>query len=159
MVEKYQEAAQVAVDAASVAWRRFWCGPVGSTGIVRWVGAWVADAFVVLLAVATTLREHPHEVTLWWLLLLAWLIGNVASVAREQKRHDPRAWVYVGIVFLISGMTVPLAWYSVGLTLLIAAAIQSWPVEWAVVFVQRVGGLATTVLAWVGALGLLTTLG
>jgi hypothetical protein len=62
-------------------------------------------------------------------------------------------------VFLISGMTVPLAWYSVGLTFLIAAAIHSWPVEWAVVFVQRVGGWATTVLVWVGVWALLTNLG
>jgi hypothetical protein len=158
MVEKRQEAAQVAVDVASAVWRRFLCGPVGSIGIVRWVAAWVAHTFLVLLAVATTLRDRPHQVTLWWLLLLAWLVGNVASVAREQKRHDPRAWVLVTMVFLISGMTVPLAWYSVGLTLLVAAAIHSRPVEWAGVFVQRVGGWATMALVWVGAWALLTNL-
>jgi hypothetical protein len=123
------------------------------------VGTWVAYIFLALVSVATALRERPHQVTLWWLLLLARLVGNVAAAARDQKRHDPRAWVGIVLVFLVSGMAVPSAWQGVGLTLLIAAAIDSWPVERAVLLVRRAGGWATAVLIWVGAWTLLTNLG
>jgi hypothetical protein len=98
-------------------------------------------------------------VTLWWLLLLAWLVANVAAAAREQKRHDPRAWAGIVLVFLISGMAVPSAWQGVGLTLLIAAASHSWPLERAVILVQRAAGWTTAVLIWVGTWRLLTNLG
>jgi hypothetical protein len=119
------------------------------------VGAWVAFAFLAGLSVTTAIREPPRQVTLWWLLLLAWLVSNVASAAREQKRHDPEAWVHVTVVFLVSGIAVPFAWYSVGLFLLIAAAIHSRPVEWGVIFAQRVAGWATAALVWLGAWALL----
>ncbi len=155
MIVDFQEAADIAADVASASWRRFLRGPVGSIGIVRWVGAWVACTFLALLTVATALRDRPQQVTLWWLLLLAWLVSNVASVAREQKRHDPKSWMLVAVVFLVSGMAVPFAWYSVGLFLLIAAAIHSRPVEWAALFVGRVAGWATAALAWLGAWALL----
>jgi hypothetical protein len=125
---------------------------------MRWVAAWAAYAFLALLSVATVLRERPHQVTLWWLLLLGWLASNVASSAREQKRHDPRAWVLITLVFLTGGMAVQFAWRSVGLILLIAAAIHSWPFEWAVVLVQRLGGWVTATLMWIGVWALLTNL-
>jgi len=157
-LENFKEAAHVAADIASAAWRRFLRGPAGSIVIARWVGAWVAYVFLALLSVATTLRERPHQVTLWWLLVLAWLVSNIASVARVQKRHDPRAVLHVAVVFLISGMAVPFAWYSVGLIFLVAAAIHSRPVEWAVILVQRVGGWATAALMGLGAWALLTNL-
>src|SRR5712692_5038741 len=144
--EKFWDAARVAADVASAAWRRFLHGPSGSVGIVRWVGTWVAYIFLALVSVVTALRERPHQVTLWWLLLLARLVGNVAATAREQKRHDPRAWAGIVLVFLISGMAVPSAWQGVGLTLLIAAASYSWPLERAVILVQRVGSWTTAAL-------------
>ncbi len=153
--QRLSEGAHVAADIASVAWRRFLCGPVGSMGLARWVATWAAYVFFALLAVATVLHERPHQVTLWWLLLLAWLASNVASSAREQKRHDPKAWMLVAVVFLVSGMAVPFAWYSVGLFLLIAAAIHSRPVEWAALFVGRVAGWGTAALAWLCAWALL----
>ncbi len=156
--QRLSKAADVVVDIASAAWRRFLRGPVGSMGFVRWVAAWAAYAFFALLSAATTLRERPHQVTLWWLLLLAWLASNVASSAREQKRHDPRAWVLITLVFLTGGMAVQFAWLGVGLILLIAAAIHSWPFEWAVVLVQRLAGWVTATLMWVGAWALLTNL-
>ncbi len=156
--QRFSEGAHVGADIASAAWRRFLCGPIGSIGLVRWVAAWAAYAFLALLCVATALRERPHQVTLWWLLLLAWLASNVASSARVQKRHDPRAWVLITLVFLTGGMAVQFAWHSVGLMLLIAAAIHSWPVEWAVVLVQRLGGWVTATLMWIGAWALLTNL-
>jgi len=123
------------------------------------VGTWVAYIFLALVSVATALRERPHQVTLWWLLLLARLVANVAAAAREQKRHDPRAWAGIVLVFLISGMAVPSAWQGVGLTLLIAAASYSWPLERAVILVQRAAGWTTAALIWVGAWTLLTNLG
>ncbi len=157
-LQRFSEVAHVGVDIASAAWRRFLRGPVGSMGLVRWVAAWAAYAFLALFSVATVLRERPHQVTLWWLFLLAWLASNVASSAREQKRHDPRAWVLITLVFLTGGMVAQSAWHSVGLILLIAAAIHSWPLEWAVVLVQRFAGWATTILMWIGAWALLTNL-
>jgi hypothetical protein len=111
-----------------------------------------------LLSVATVLRERSHQVTLWWLFLLAWLVSTVASSAREQKRHDPRAWVLITLVFLTGGMAVQFGWRSVGLILLIAAAIHSWPIEWAVVLAQRLAGWATATMMWIGAWALLTNL-
>jgi hypothetical protein len=98
-------------------------------------------------------------VTLWWLLLLARLVANVAGAAREQKRYDPRAWAGIVLVFLISGMAVPSAWQGVGLLLLIAGAIHSWPLERAVILVQRAAGWTTAALVWVGAWMLLTNVG
>ncbi len=157
-LQRFSEAAHVAADIWSATWKRFLCGPVGSMGLARWVAAWAAYAFFALLSVATVLRERPHQVTLWWLLLLAWLASNVASSAREQKRHDPRAWVLITLVFLTGGMAVQFAWCSVGLILLIAAAIHSWPVEWTVVLVQRLAGWVTATLMWIGAWALLTNL-
>ncbi len=158
-LERFWDAARVTADVASAAWRRFLRGPSGSVGIVRWVGTWVAYIFLALVSVATALREHPHQVTLWWLLLLARLVGNVAAAAREQKRHDPRAWAGIVLVFLISGMAVPSAWQDVGLTLLIATAIHSWPLERAVILVQRAAGWTTAALIWISAWTLLTNLG
>jgi hypothetical protein len=125
---------------------------------MRWVAAWAAYAFLALLFVATVFRERPHQATLWWLFLLAWLASNVASSAREQKRHDPRAWVLITLVFLTGGMAVQFAWRSVGLILLIAAAIHCWPFEWAVFLVQRIAGWVTATLMWIGAWALLTSL-
>ncbi len=125
---------------------------------MRWMAAWAAYAFLLLLSVATALRARPHQVTLWWLLLLAWLASNVASSAREQKRHDPRAWVLITLVFLTGGMAVQFSWLSVGLILLIAVAIHSWPLEWAVVLVQRIAGWVTATLMWIGAWAILTNL-
>jgi hypothetical protein len=156
--QRFSDTARVGAEIASAAWRRFLCGPIGSMELVRWVAAWAAYAFLALLSVATVLRERPHQVTLWWLFLLAWLASNVASSAREQKQHDPRAWVLVTLVFLISGMALQSAWHSIGLILLIAAAIHSWPVEWAVVLVQRFAGWVTATLMWIGAWRLLTNL-
>ncbi len=152
----FHETAEIAAEVTSATWRRFLRGPVGSIGIVRWVGAWAAYASLAVLAVTAAIRERPHQVTLWCLLLLAWLVSNVSSAAREQKRHDPKAWLYVAIVFLISGMAVSFAWYSVGVILLLAAAIDSRPVEWAAIVVRRVAGWATAALAWLGAWALLT---
>ncbi len=157
-LQRFSEGARVAADIRSAAWRRFLRGPVGSIGLVRWAAAWAAYAFLALLSVATVLRERPHQVTLWWLFLLAWLASNVASSAREQKRHDPRAWVLITLVFLTIGMAVQSAWHSVGLILLIAAAIHSWPLEWAVVLVQRLVRWITATLLWIGAWALLTNL-
>jgi hypothetical protein len=125
---------------------------------VRWVGAWTTYIFLALLLVATALRERPDQATLWWLFLLAWMISNIASVAREQKRHDLRAWVVVALVFFIGSMAVQAAWHKVGLMLLITAATHSQPVEWAVILVRRVGNWATSALVWIGAWALLTNL-
>ncbi len=157
-LQRFSEAAHVAADIWSAAWRRFLCGPVESVGLARWVAAWAAYAFFALLSVGTLLRERPHQATLWWLFLLAWLVSNVASSAREQKQHDPRAWGLITLVFLTGGMAVQSAWHSVGLFLLIAAAIHSWPIEWASVLVQRLGGWVTATLMWIGAWALLTNL-
>jgi len=158
-LKKFREAVHIVLDVVSATWRRFLRGPGGSVGIVRWVGAWVVHTLLALVSVTTALRERPHQLTLWWLLILAWFVSNVAAAAREQKRHDPRAWVGVMIVYLIGGMAVPFAWQGVGLTLLIAAAIHSWPVEVVVVLVRRAAGWATAALIWVGAWALLTNLG
>jgi hypothetical protein len=98
-------------------------------------------------------------VVLWWLLILAWFASNVAAAAREQKRHDPRAWAWIALVFIIGGMAVPSAWEGVGLMLLIAAASCSWPLERAVILVQRAAGWMTAALIWVGTWTLLTNLG
>ncbi len=157
-LQTFSEAAHVGADIASAVWGRFLRGPVGSMGLVRWAAAWAAYAFLALLSVATVLRERPHQVTLWWLLLLAWLASNVASSAREQKRHDPRAWVLIMLVYLTGGMAVQFVWRSVGLILLIAAVIHSWPFEWVVVLVQRLAGWVTASLVWIGAWALLTNL-
>jgi len=154
--EKFPHATHVAADVAFAAWRRFQSGPVGSIGIARWVGAWIAYIFLALLLIATVLRERPYQATLWWLLLLAWITSNIASVAREQKRRDPKAWAVVALVFLIGGMAVQSAWHKIGLMLLIAAATHSQPVEWSVILVQRVANWATAALMWLGAWALLT---
>lgn len=156
---KLRETTHVASGVASAAWRRFLRGPSGSVGIVRWVGTWVAYTFFALVSVATALRERPHQVVLWWLLILAWFASNVAAAAREQKRHDPRAWAWIALVFIIGGMAVPSAWEGVGLMLLIAAASCSWPLERAVILVQRAAGWMTAALIWVGTWTLLTNLG
>jgi hypothetical protein len=155
----FPQATHVAADIGVAAWRRFLRSPVGSIDIARWVGAWIAYVFLALLLVATVLRERPNQATLWWLLLLAWIVSKIAAVAREHKRHDPGAWAVVALVFFIGGMAVQSAWLKVGLILLIAATSHSKPVEWAVILVQRVGNWATTALMWLGAWALLTDMG
>ncbi len=157
--DRFPQATQIAVDVVVAAWRRFLRGPVGSICIARWVGAWAAYAMFALLTVATTLRERPHQVTLWWLFVLAWCVSNIASVAREQRRHDPRAWALVALVFLIGGLAVQITWHKVGLMLLVAAAVHSWPMEWADIVVQRVSNWVTTALMWLGAWALLSNFG